>query len=75
MNQPKTITRFVRADTPRLFITATYSRHDGGWYCEVTDREGYELHVTDVAATRGSALLLAGDWVRRHRKGAMLIEI
>lgn len=46
-----------------MHYTATYSRHDGGWYAEVFDADGKDLHTTSIHATREQATLAASRWI------------
>ena len=47
----------------RYSIEKTFSRDDGGWYCEVIDRAtGATVYTTDVYLTSREALADAQGW-------------
>jgi len=47
-------------------LDVVYSPDDSGYYCQVSDRNGKDLHETEVWKTKATAVKHAQDWIRKN---------
>jgi len=51
-----------------LFFTVIYSAYDGGWYCEIFNKDGETIFTTKTANTENLAIKNAVKKIKSFKK-------